>query len=167
MNFFEIPVQEVVRSMRGRKQDNHWRSSMLKALSVVFGGLLMVASGCGMGGDVDEPITESTSALAATGNDFGVAETFHTSGTIDMTNPFFLPLGTNPRSCATCHAPNQGWTMTSEANKRLFKDSDGLAPLFNLVDEGTRPDADISTKHARKETFGPNVLALAVTRFTR
>jgi hypothetical protein len=120
-----------------------------------------------MEGDVDEPITESQSALAAAGNDFGVAETFHTSGTIDLTNPFFQPLGTNPRTCATCHAPDQGWTDTAEANKRLFKQSDGLDPMFNLVDQGTRPDADISTKHARKETFGPNTLALAVTRFTR
>jgi hypothetical protein len=39
--------------------------------------------------------------------------------------------------------------------------------LFNLVDEGNRPDADISTKQARKATFGPQTVNLAVTRFTR
>jgi len=139
---------------------------MLKALRVVSGGFLIVMSGCGMG-DADEPITESTSALAAAGNEYGTAETFHTSGTIDLTNPFFQALGTNPRTCATCHSPDQGWTMTAAANKQLFKDTDGLAPLFNLVDQGTRPDADISTKHARRETFGPNTVALGVTRFTR
>src|SRR6185503_12136031 len=140
---------------------------MLKALRVVSGGLLLASFGCGMEGDVDEPITEERSALAAAGNDYGVAETFHTSGTIDLTNPFFQALGTNPRTCMTCHAANQGWTMTAEANKQLFKDTDGLAPLFNLVDEGTFPNADISTKKARKETFKPNVVDLAVTRFTR
>jgi cytochrome c peroxidase len=140
---------------------------MLKALTVVSGGLVILVGGCGMEGDVDEPITEARSALEAAGNDYGVGETFHTSGAIDFTNPFFQALGTNPRTCMTCHNPNQGWTMTSEANKQLFKDTDGLAPLFNLVDEGTRPDADISTKRARKETFKPNVVELAVTRFTR
>ena len=140
---------------------------MWKELRVVSGGLLLASFGCGMEGDVDEPITETRSALAAAGNDYGVAETFHTSGTIDLTNPFFQALGTNPRTCATCHAANQGWTMTAEANKQLFKDTDGLAPLFNLVDEGTFPNADISTKKARKETFKPNVVDLAVTRFTR
>jgi len=144
---------------------------MLKAVSVVSGGLLILMGGCGMEGDVDEPITESTSAatsgLAAAENAFGVAETFHTSGTIDLTNPFFQPLGTNPRTCATCHSPDQGWTDTADANKKLFKDTDGLAPMFNLVDQGTRPDADISTKQARKATFRDNTLALAVTRFTR
>jgi len=141
---------------------------MLKAARrVVSGGLLLIASGCGMAGDGDDPVTEVSSPLEAAGNDYGVAETFHTSGAIDFTNPFFQALGTNPRTCATCHSPNQGWTMTSEANKQLFKDTDGLAPLFNLVDQGTRPDADISTKHARKVTFTPNTINLGVTRFTR
>src|SRR6266498_1232852 len=146
-----------------------WRSSMLKwqALRVVSGGLLLV-SGCGMdGGDVDESITEARSNLEPGGNDYGVAETFHTAGAIDFTNPFFLALGTNPRTCMTCHNPNQGWTMTAAANKQLFKDSEGLDPLFNLVDEGARPGADISTKKARKETFVPTTVNLAVTRFTR
>jgi cytochrome c peroxidase len=142
---------------------------MLKwqTLRVVSGGLLLV-SGCGMtDGDVDESVTEARSNLEPGGNDYGVAETFHTSGPIDTTNPFFLALGTNPRTCMTCHNPDQGWTMTTAANKQLFKDTDGLAPLFNLVDEGTAPNADISTKKARKATFLPNVVDLAVTRFTR
>ena len=140
---------------------------MLKALKVVSGGLLIAIGGCGMEGDVDEPLTETRSALEAAGNDYGVAESFHTTGAIDFTNPMFLQLGTNPRSCATCHAPDQGWTMTADANKELFKESDGLAPLFNLVDEGNRPDADISTKDARKATFNPQTVKLALTRFTR
>ena len=139
---------------------------MLKVLKVVSGGLLLAIGGCGIAGDVDEQVTEERSALAADGNDYGVAETFHTSGTIDFTNPFFQPLGTNPRTCGTCHSPDQGWTMTAEANKKLFKDTDGLAPLFNLVDEGTRPDSDISTKKLRKEVF-ETTINLAVTRFTR
>jgi len=141
----------------------------LRALSVVSGGFWLLASGCGMGeeGDVDESVTEARSALEAGGNDYGVAETFHTSGSIDFTNPFFQALGTNPRTCMTCHSPDQGWTMTAAANKQLFKDTDGLAPLFNLVDEGVRPGADISTKKARKATFGPQTVDLAVTRFTR
>jgi hypothetical protein len=139
---------------------------MLKVLKVVSGGLLLAIGGCGLAGDVDEQVTEERSALAADGNEYGVAETFHTSGTIDFTNPFFQALGTNPRSCMTCHAPDQGWTMTAAANKALFRASDGLDPLFNLVDEGSRPDADISTKGLRREVFATTV-NLAVTRFTR
>ena len=139
---------------------------MFKVLKVVSGGLLLAACGCGVGGDVDEPITESTSALAAAGNKYGIAETFHSSGSIDFTNPFFQALGTNPRTCMTCHGPDQGWTDNADAIKDLFKASDGLDPIFNLVDQGTRPDADISTKRARKDTFAASI-NLAVTRFTR
>lgn len=116
---------------------------------------------------MDEPITESTSALAAAGNKYGTAETFHTSGAIDLTNPFFQALGTNPRTCATCHSSDQGWTDNADAIKDLFKETDGLDPIFNLVDQGTRPDADISTKRARRETFGPETINHALTRFTR
>lgn len=139
---------------------------MLKALRVVSGGLLLASVGCGTEGSVDEPITQVQSELVATANKYGVAETFHTSGTLDLTNPFFQRLGTNLRSCDTCHDDEQGWTMTSEGNKEAFKDTDGLDPLFNLVDEGSRPDADISTKRARRETFALTINH-AVTRFTR
>jgi cytochrome c peroxidase len=140
---------------------------MLKALRVVSGGFLLASLGCGTEGGVDEPITQVQSRLAAAGNDFGVAETFHSSGAIDLTNPFFQALGTNPRTCATCHSSEQGWTDNADAIKGLFKATDGLAPIFNLVDQGTRPDADISTKRARRETFGPESIDHALTRFTR
>jgi cytochrome c peroxidase len=139
---------------------------MFKSLRVVSGGLLLSLAGCGVEGDVNEPIDEERSALAAAGNDYGIAETFTVSGTIDPMNPFFQALGTNPRTCATCHSPDQGWTVTADANKELFKSSDGLAPMFNLVDQGSRPDADISTKQARRETFAL-AIKRGVTRFTR
>jgi len=140
---------------------------MSKVLKVVSSGLLFASLGCATEGEVDDPTTQVQSALAAAGNDYGVAETFHTSGSIDLTNPFFAALGSNPRTCATCHSPDQGWTMTADANKDLFRATDGLAPLFNLVDEGVSPTADISTKRARRATFGPQTIDLAVTRFTR
>ena len=88
------------------------------------------------------------------------------SGAIDFTNPMFQQLGTNPRSCATCHGPDMGWAPTSKKARQLFRQSDGLDPLFNLVDEGSRPDADISTVEARRATFD-TLLDLGVTRFAR
>jgi cytochrome c peroxidase len=139
---------------------------MSKALRVVSGGLLLASLGCGMQGDVDEQTSFVTSGLAANGNDYGVAETFHTSGTIDTTNPFFQPLGTNPRTCATCHSSDQGWRINADAVKELFKATDGLDPIFNLVDNGISPTADISTRRARRDTFQPST-SRALTRFAR
>src|SRR6185437_9350380 len=77
------------------------------------------------------------------------------------------PLGTNPRTCETCHSANQGWTLTTLAATELFFTSQGLAPLFNPVDQGARPDEDLSTFFSRLINFAPNTLALGVTRFTR
>jgi len=136
-------------------------SKEVRSLSVA---MLLAAAGCGM---MEDPVTASDSALLSARNDFGTAETFHLTGAVDFTNPFFQKLGTNQRTCATCHASNQGWTMTSDANDRLFHDTDGLAPLFNPVDEGSRPDEDISTKDAREAAFEPTTIEFGLTRFTR
>ena len=136
---------------------------MLKTLRVVSGGLVLVLGACGM---EDADVTSTSSALEADRNQFGIAESFHTTGAIDFTNPMFQQLGTNPRSCATCHGPDMGWTLTSQKARQLFRESDGLDPLFNLVDEGSRPDADISTEAARRVTFD-TLLDLGVTRFSR
>ncbi len=136
---------------------------MLKTLRVVSGGLVLVLGACGM---EDADVTGTSSALEADRNQFGVAESFHTTGAIDFNNPMFQQLGTNPRSCATCHGPDMGWTLTAKKARQLFRESDGLDPLFNLVDEGSRPGADISTEEARRVTFD-TTLDLAVTRFTR
>lgn len=140
---------------------------MLKPFRVVSGGLLIALGGCGVGTDAADPIAEASSALDATGNRYGVAETFTPSGTLDETNPFFQPLGTNPRTCDTCHDDQQGWTDTTVGNALLFLQTGGLDPLFNLVDQGSRPDADVSTLLARFQTFFPTSVSHAVTRFTR
>src|SRR3954468_13530385 len=45
-------------------------------------------------------------------NQAGVHRTVTTANAIDVTNPFFQDLGTNDRSCFTCHRPAQAWTVT-------------------------------------------------------
>ncbi len=95
------------------------------------------------------------------------ARRLHSSGAIDFTNPFFQQLGTNPRSCATCHSSAAGWTTNSLMNGALLFFTQGQAPLFNLVDEGNRPDADISTFSARVNTFKATLVDRGLTRFTR
>jgi hypothetical protein len=134
----------------------------VKALSMT---IALVAASCGL---PEQPQIERTSyALEAAPNEFGIAETVHTTGTIDRTNPFFQALGTNPRTCETCHSAAQGWTVSSSVTLDLVKDSNGLDPLCNLVDQGTRPDADVSTNEARMAAFRVLTGRRALTRFTR
>jgi len=122
--------------------------------------------GCGAPGDGDGPsLGQSAGALELAANDRGFAESFHTAGTIDRTNPFFQTNGGNGRTCETCHLSDQGWTITPDAVTDLFNSTDGLAPLFMTLDEGSRPDNDISTLAARKKAFKSTLLKHGVTRF--
>jgi hypothetical protein len=135
--------------------------------SLVIGGSLAALVGCGLQDDQQALSEASSAALEADRDVFGVAESFHTAGAIDFTNPFFQPLGSNARDCSTCHAADMGWTMATREVRQLFRDTDGLAPLFLPHDEGTRPDADLSTPEAREAAFGSTTVALGVTRFGR
>jgi len=94
------------------------------------------------------------------------ADTVHTSGAIDTTNPFFLSLGINGRSCASCHDARAGWTMSSLLAQKIFDATDGTDPLFRPHDGANRPDADVSTVDARRVAYSMS-LTRAVTRFTR
>jgi hypothetical protein len=125
--------------------------------------------GCGAPPPTNEPetVAKTTSALEPTVNLSGFAETLHTSGSIDRTNPFFQTLGTNPRTCETCHSPTTGWGTSSGGNTLQFLTTAGTGPLFNTVDSGTRSDADTSTFAARLATFGDTLLKRGLTRFNR
>jgi cytochrome c peroxidase len=116
--------------------------------------------------DSDADGTQVAGEFAGSGGG-GTAETVHTSGSIDRTNPFFQALGANLRTCETCHAADQGWTIRAKSVKKLFDRTLGLAPLFMLHDTGSRPDADISTLTARIATFQSTLVERGLIRFTR
>jgi cytochrome c peroxidase len=86
-------------------------------------------------------------------NDSGVAVTLNASGRIDRSNPFFQSLGTNGRSCDSCHQAQDGWTVTPQGVQRRFARSDGLDPIFRPVDGANSPLADVSTRAARERAY--------------
>ena len=75
------------------------------------------------------------------------------SGSIDLDNPFFQSLGTNGRSCFSCHFARDGWTVTPRTAQKLFDLTSGTHPLFRTVDGATSPDADVSTLAARRQAY--------------
>jgi cytochrome c peroxidase len=76
-------------------------------------------------------------------NAAGVVRTLDVNGNLDRHNPFFQDLGTNGRSCATCHEPEAAWSITPESVRRRFADSRGNDPIFSNNDgsncEGALP----------------------------
>jgi len=71
----------------------------------------------------------------------------------DAGNPFFRELGTNGRTCATCHLPAQGWSITPAELRDRFERTDGLDPIFRTNDGSNCEGADVSTIAARQRAF--------------
>jgi len=95
---------------------------------------------------------DSTTALLAA-NASGFVRTINVNGALDLNNPFFKELGTNGRSCFSCHRPAQGWSMTPESVRRRFDESHGLDPIFRTNDGSNCEGADVSTVAKRRTAF--------------
>jgi cytochrome c peroxidase len=85
-------------------------------------------------------------------NDAGIAATFSEEGFVDRADEFHTPQGANGRSCATCHVPESGWSITPADIKRRFIATGGLDPLFNKLD-ANNPNLDLSTVMKRKQGY--------------
>jgi cytochrome c peroxidase len=71
---------------------------------------------------------------------------WNTAGPIDRSGAFFQSLGTNGRSCSTCHDPDEAMTFTPAHARALFEGSQGADPLFALVDGANCDDVAASDR---------------------
>jgi len=84
----------------------------------------------------------------------GLVGTFQPGGvTITANNTFFQNLGTNGRTCFSCHQPQTGWTVSAASVKERFALSAGSDPIFRLVDGATCPTDNISTPTAKLQSY--------------
>ncbi len=103
--------------------------------------------------DVEDDTGATRHAMRPFANASGHAATFSTAGFIDTANPFFKSLGSNGRSCASCHQQSEGWTVTPEGVQRRFLASHGTDPIFRLNDGANSPTADVSSVAARRAAY--------------
>src|SRR5690348_14400053 len=83
----------------------------------------------------------------------GTLGTYSTGGAIDVTNPFFQNLGTNGRTCNSCHVSSTAWTVSPPEVQARFNATNGTDPIFRTVDGANCPSADVSTVAARKQAY--------------
>jgi len=97
----------------------------------------------------------ASSASVAVANASGIARTINAAGgsVVDPGNPFFQSLGTNGRSCATCHDVRTNMTVTPGLLRLRFATTGGLDPIFRPVDGSNSPLADVSTVAARRAAY--------------
>ncbi len=83
----------------------------------------------------------------------GWLQTSAPNGRIDASNPFFQGLGSNGRSCNSCHRQAQGWTISPDELRQRFARTNGADPIFALVDGAVSPVADVSNVYARRSAY--------------
>lgn len=75
----------------------------------------------------------------------GFVETYNINNTsIDLRGPFFQSLGTNGRSCSSCHRPAEGWSVSAAEVQLRFLLTQGSDPIFRTND-GSNCDHNIDT----------------------
>ncbi len=95
----------------------------------------------------------ATRNLVRSANPSGFAATFSLSGVIDRSGPFFQSLGSNGRSCASCHVQEEGWSITPAGVRQRFESTRGLDPIFRVNDGSNSPLADVSSLQSRRDAF--------------
>jgi hypothetical protein len=87
-------------------------------------------------------------------NPGGTSTTLSTTGAIDLTGPFFQSLGTNDRSCGSCHQPSDGMSVSAAHVQQRFDATSGLDPIFRTVDgSNCNHDIDVSTVAGRSAAY--------------
>ena len=88
-------------------------------------------------------------------NGSGFLETYNVNNApISLTGAFFQSLGTNGRSCSSCHLPGEGWSVSAAEVQVRFLLTRGLDPIFRTND-GSNCDHDIdtSTLEGRRKAY--------------
>lgn len=124
-----------------RRAGQSWFCVGLLLLTVV----VWLSTGIEAGSRAPNPIytTDSTGVLA----------TYRTDGGVDLSNPYFQSLGTNGRSCVTCHSAKDAWTVAPPDIQQRFVVSRGADPIFRPVDGAVCPSADVSTLRAKASAY--------------
>jgi len=124
---------------------------LMRTLACVFVGVI---TGCvsGENGDLDTAEQSGNSS-----------PTTVFTGPSPNGNPFFASLGTNGRTCGSCHVQAAGWSITPSDMQARFSRTNGTDPVFRTNDGAVSPTADVSTTAKRQSAYAM-LLSRAVIR---
>lgn len=74
----------------------------------------------------------------------GLNATYTPTGSMNLGNPFFQPLGTNGRSCATCHVAGDAFGLSAADAQARYTLTRGKDPLFDSFDGSTCPTGPVN-----------------------
>lgn len=132
---------------RGRK----YRRSIISVALLVFATLIVIASVSG----------QQISFLSFIPNGVffpnpgGASQTYSSiGGGIGLKGPFFQSLGTNGRTCGTCHQPSDAMSVSAADVQLRFLLTEGEDPIFRPVDgSNCNHNIDVSTLRGREAAY--------------
>ena len=128
--------------MTGRARN--WIGGAALVAAVSFAEAIATRSAAGHDGPPNE---------LAFSNPGGVSSTLTAAGGFERGNPFFDDLGSNGRSCSTCHRPAQAWSIAPAELRERFEQTAGLDPIFRTNDGSTCEGAAVATLEQRRQAF--------------
>jgi cytochrome c peroxidase len=93
----------------------------------------------------------------------GETETYNVNGHTNDKGAFFQSLGTNGRSCATCHIADQAMSISPPQIRERFEHTRGSDPLFNAVDGANCANARTSSEAAHSLLLSHGLIRIALT----
>jgi hypothetical protein len=99
------------------------------------------------------PASGNAPSMSTFADATGSFRTYDVDGAIDLNSLFFQALGTNGRSCGSCHVAADGWTVIPSHIQARFRATAGTDPIFRTNDGSTSPHADVSTVAARRRAY--------------
>jgi cytochrome c peroxidase len=74
----------------------------------------------------------------------GFSGSYSNTGNVDLSGPFFQSLGTNGRTCATCHQPGNAFGLSAANAQFRYFVTRGKDPLFAQFDGSTCPTGRVN-----------------------
>ena len=141
-----VGLATIVPAIAGPHDDGGWR---LKAIEH-----MQKMRGYRDGGHSRQPTPPIIPALQLDFDPSGIVGTRQPGGgTVTSRNAFFADLGSNDRTCLTCHQPKNGWSVSAQSVQQRFAASFGTDPIFRLVDGATCPNVNVSGLAAKRQAY--------------
>jgi len=77
-------------------------------------------------------------------------------------HPFFTPLGSNGRSCVTCHQPTSAMSLSVDLIRIRWAETEGKDPLFAAIDGSNCPDLPQDKEESHSLLFERGLFRIAL-----
>ena len=93
----------------------------------------------------------------------GAVQVINANGRTDTNGAFFQSLGTNGRSCSTCHVADQAMSVSPPQIQRRYAQTHGRDPLFAAFDGANCPTGNMSEAAAHSLLLSHGLIRIPLT----